>query len=320
MAVPFFVRRSDMLRISVALFVALVAVAPASIIWAPPVHADAGTTLVIGRITTEPRKHFDRLRAMAKYLAARLAGDGISGVEVVMVDSVDKMRALLRDGQVDIISETPFVAFELAEQGLATLLLREWKKGVPQYHSVIVARKDGPVRRLEDLRGRRFAFEDHGSTSGYMLPRAAIEMAGFRLHELDGPRDPVPEDAVGYSFADGEINVIAWVNRGLADAGAISNLDWNDPATAPPRFREALTVIHETPPIIRSILVVRSTLDAAHRRRLTEVLERMHEDAEGRKVLKAYFAVSRFDRLDGDALPSLQAAQEIWRRTRGFAN
>ena len=126
-------------------------------------------------------------------------------------------------------TETPFVAFDMMEEGLAEPLMREWKKGVAEYHTVIIARGDDEIESLEDLRGRNFAFEDAGSTSGYFLPRVALEAAGLSLEKLDDPRGTPAGDAVGYSFANGEINVVAWVNRGLADAGAISNLDWENP-------------------------------------------------------------------------------------------
>lgn len=279
-----------------------------------PTYADEGQHLTLGRITQEPGKNVARLNAMAAYLGAMLAPDGISAVRVVIADTPEKMAAMLRNDEVDLFSETPFTALDLMKEGLADPLLREWKKGAAEYRTVIIARRDGDVRSLEDLPGRKFAFEDSGSTSGYFLPRVALEAAGLSLEKLDDPRAAPADGAVGYSFAKGEINVVAWVNRGLADAGAISNLDWENPKKAPERLKESLTIIHETQPIIRSLMMVRRTLDPDMKKRLASVLTRMHETSEGQAALNDYFKVSRYDPLTGQAAVGLETARRIWRQ------
>jgi phosphonate transport system substrate-binding protein len=270
----------------------------------------------LGRITEEPGKNIKRLNAMAEYLGAMLEPDGVTAVKVVIAETPDEMREMLRKGDVDLFSETPFVAFGLMEQGLAEPLMREWKKGVAEYHTVIIARDDQEIRSLEDLRGRKIAFEDLGSTSGYFLPRVALEAAGLTLKELEDPRSTPAEDVVGYSFAHGEINIVAWVNRGLADAGAISNLDWENPKNALEQLKEGLTIIHETQPVIRSLMMVRRTLDADMKERLASLLARMHETSEGRTALKKYAKVSRYDTLVGEAAAGLDSARRIWRQAR----
>lgn len=276
--------------------------------------------LVIGRISQEPRKHFDRLTAMADYLTQELAGNGITGIDVVMVSGLAEMEQLLAAGQVDILSETPFMALDMAEKGLAEIVLREWKKGVAEYHSVIVARKDGPVQRLEDLAGRRVAFEDAGSTSGYLMPHFALEQAGLSLQELANSEDAVPPGKTGYSFANGEINVVAWVHRGRVGAGAISNLDWNSKSSAPAHFKKDLQIIHRTDPVTRSVFLTRAGLDDAIKTRIMAVLESMHESPDGRAALKKYFKVARYDRLTGEALAGLENVRRIRQSVSGHIN
>jgi phosphonate transport system substrate-binding protein len=285
---------------------------------AAPAAAGEDRHLVLGRITQEPDKNVDRLNAMAEYLGARLASDGIETVKIAVAETPEEMSAMLRDGRVDLFSETPFFALELMEQGLAEPLMREWKEGVAEYHAVIIARRESDVRSLADLLGQKFAFEDAGSTSGYLLPRAALEASGLLLAELDNPRGEPGDGRVGYSFDNGEINVVAWVNRGLADAGAISNLDWEDPETAPEHLRNGLTVIYETESVTRSLMMVRRDLDAEVKRRLAIILEHMHETPEGQTALRRYFKVSRYDRLQGDTDAGMEAARAAWRKSRSW--
>lgn len=300
-----------MLHFAIRLLIAL------SLLFSFHFSASSGTLaasddrLVIGRISNEPRKHYDRLRAMADYLAEELAEDGITEIDVVLVSELEEMEALLATGQVDILSETPFMALDMVDKGLAEILLREWKKGVPEYHSVIVSRKDGPVQRLEDMAGRRIAFEDPGSTSAYLMPRFALEDAGMTMRELSHPKDSVAPDEVGFSFANGEINVISWVHRGRADAGAISNLDWDSESSTPAHFKKDLQIVHRTAPVTRSLFLARSGLDGTLKRRITETLEIMHETPVGSAVLKKYFKVARYDRLDGEAAEGLENVRRI---------
>ena len=278
----------------------------------------AGTRLVIGRISSNARKHWPRLEAMAEYLSVELADKGVSGVDVVMVDTPEEMRELFRTGQVDFISETAFQALELSEDGLAEMLMREWKSGVPVYNTLIFTHRDSGIRSLRDLVGRTMVFEDAGSTSGYLIPRAALARQGLTLTELSGPQARPQPGTVGYSFADKEVNVVGRVHRGITDVGAISNLDWSDDDEVAPGQRADLVVVHETDPIIRSMILVRANLDPRLKARLAEALERMHLSEAGRATLDEYWSTARFDRLEGDALKSIVNAQIMHETFRSF--
>ncbi len=278
----------------------------------PPSQATEGVVLVIGRITDNPEKHQKPLDRMAEYLAAELSEFGVTSVGTVMVATEAEMAELIRQGKVDILSETAFVAIELEAEGVVDILMREWKKGVPEYHSVIVARKDGPVQGLGDLAGRRVAFEDAGSTSGYLLPRDAIESTGFTLAQLSAPGDPVPVGRVGYHFTKSETGIIEAIYNGAVDAGAVSNVDWKESDTVPDELRQDLHVIYETAPVIRSVLMVNAAIPAEAQETIAAILEGMEETQEGRDVMAAYATVARYDRIEGDALKGLEEARRIW--------
>ena len=293
-----------------------VSVAVAPVPAAPGLRAD--NRIVIGRISTNVRKHWPRLEAMASYLTAELADVGVAGVDVRMVDTLEEMRELLRSGEIDMLSETAFSAIELTQDNTAEMLLREWKSGVSEYHTVIFARRDSGITSLADLVGRNFVFEDRGSTSAYLIPRAHMVRSGFNMVELDNPLDRPPQGAVGFAFADDEGTVVSRVRRGFADAGAVSNLDWSDEDEVSEDDRRELVAIHETDPVIRSVMLVRSSLDQAVKDRLTEVLTQMHETEAGLETLREYWKVARFDRLEGAALESLLNARVMHQTSRSF--
>lgn len=191
------------------------------------VEAPAHTTLTIGRVSGNPRKHAGRLTAFGEYLLERLDGHGLLRAEIVLNSNPQKILAAAAAGDIDLISETVFTAARLENTGAMEIALLEWKRDVDRYRTAVLVRKESDIRSLKDLRGRTFAFEDRGSTSGFFLPYLEIMDAGLTMVPM-GQRNLTP-GVVRYSFAESEINVVASVIRGRTDAGAISETDLDDP-------------------------------------------------------------------------------------------
>lgn len=274
-----------------------------------PAHA-AGKRLVIAKISTNAGKQLPRLRAMGDALADALKRSGIEGVDVRVLSSERAAERAMRNGEIDMLSETVFAALSLERAGVGEIALAEWKGGQRQYHTVIFAKKGSP-KGLASLRGKKIAFQESGSTSGYYLPRYTMQQQGYKLvpdsRESSG-------DAVRYIFAgEDEINVVVAVARGQADAGTLSNLDWEDADTVPPALKKRLEIIHETAPILRSVTVLRKDMDPAVKRRLVEVLEGMGDDRSAQKTLKTYYKVKKFQRIGPEEETILAGARELIR-------
>ena len=220
------------------------------------------------------------------------------------------MVELLRRGEVDLISETPFSAFFLAARGGGEIILREWKKGKASYHTVFITRKDNGINSLADLRGKKIVFEDPGSTSAFLVPFSVLRGRGFEMVELASPGESLPAGKGGYVFGREELNISHWVTKGIAHAGAFSNQDWL--SRTHESVKQDLKVIHRTKPIIRSVVLLRKGLDARRKQRIKEVLLRMHESAEGKKVLKKYYKVRKYDEIEGEAAEHLAEARKIY--------
>ncbi|MCB0349818.1 MAG: phosphate/phosphite/phosphonate ABC transporter substrate-binding protein [Bdellovibrionales bacterium] len=78
--------------------------------------------------------------------------------------------------------------------------------GSSSYQSQIIARKDSKINKLEDINGKKFAFVDPSSTSGYLMPAKL-----FLDHHIK------PSDTM---FAQKHDNVVTMVYQGQVDAGA----------------------------------------------------------------------------------------------------
>ncbi len=282
----------------------------------------SGNRLVLGRISSNVPKYLPRLQAMANYLSIELAGQGISGIDIRMVDTLEEMTQLFLAGEVDLVSETAFGAIELERDGLAEMMLREWKGGVPAYTSIIFVRRDSGINTIGDLVGHRIAFEERSSTSAYLVPRSLLARAGYNMVEFSDPATPLPMNSIGFTFADetdgGGGSAVRMVLDGTVSAGAMSNLDWSEAEDFSEADKRNLSIIHVSDPIIRSVMLVRSSLDPMIKARLQDIFLRMHESESGQETLEQYSGVARYDPMEGEALVTLMNARFMYETSGTF--
>jgi len=135
------------------------------------------------------------------------------GQKVVLYIAKDygDLRTQMEAGAVDIGSFSPFAYVDAVRGGKIQIIAQSIIDGSGTYRGVIVARKDSGLKTLADLKGKRFAFVDPKSASGYVYPRAMLIEKGM-----------VPESYFKETiFTGGHDKVIAAVLDGRADAGAI---------------------------------------------------------------------------------------------------
>jgi len=184
------------------------------------------------------------------------------------------------------------------------------------YHTILFARADSGITSLTDLRGKSVALQGVGSTSAYLMPAAALLDAGLPMEILLSPQDRPDSHSVGYVFARSELNIAAWVDKGMVDAGALSNLDWQDTRRMPEAFRGDMRVLARTPDYPRALEMVRPSLDPAVRERLRQVLLEAARDPQAGPAMKRFFGTTRFLPLEPSALQALQRVREAGARVR----
>lgn len=266
--------------------------------------------LVLGRISDDPKSHYEPLKRLLDYVVPRMRDVGIREGKVLMAKDAQQMASYLRRGQVDWVTETAATAVQLQERAGAQPLLLTERNGVSRYRSVIFVRRDSGIDGLGRLRGRSIAFQSTASTSAYFVPAIELLRRDMSLSLLLSPMDRPSGDSVGYVFARSELNIGAWVHKRLVDAGAMSELDWNDPARLPPSYRRDLSVIHTSDPIPRALEMTRSDLNPRVRERLVEVLMQAANDPQAREPLKYFFRTTRFLPLDAPTRQGLERLRE----------
>ena len=202
------------------------------------------------------------------------------------------MAELLREGKVDLYIDSPFPSLAMGHLSGSTLLARRWKKGVAEYHSIIFARKDSGIGRLEDLKQKIIGFETPYSSSGHFLPKMVLLQQGFRLAAMEDPANAVDQGKMGYTFTGDEKNTLLWVLRGKVSAGVVDDQTYLKLAKDDINHWQ---IIHRTYAVPRHILSHRSNLPLKLARSIKDVLLKMDQSAQGAKALKDFQGTTKFD-------------------------
>jgi len=136
--------------------------------------SDDAHVLVLGRISDDPKSHYEQLKPLLDYVVPRMANVGIREGRILMARDVQQMNSYLRRGRVDWVTETAGTGMLLEQGSHAKPLLLTERDGVSSYTTVFFARRDSGIRSLRDLRGRSVAFQNPYSTSAYYVPAAEL--------------------------------------------------------------------------------------------------------------------------------------------------
>ena len=177
------------------------------------------------------------------------AGTGKS-VEVKPTSDYLSIVEAMRSGLIDVAAFSPFPT-PLAEAvaGVEPLVVA---KGAA-YSSVFVCRTDRGIDSLDDLRGRRIAFVDAGSTSGNYIPKLLLKRAGID-----------PESGIEGSYAGGHDTAELAVKQGSVDCAADARSSYQTMVDKGVLDGAAQTIVAESDPIPVSLVVIaRKDLDPA---------------------------------------------------------
>lgn len=250
-----------------------------------PTAVSDGRTLVLGDISDEAIETIRGTQPTADYLAAQLADMGITGGTVKIAPDLDTMVQWMQDGEVDLYFDSPYPVLVISDETGATPILRRFRFGVPEYHSVFFVPVDSEINSLEDLRGRLVAFEEAFSTSGYMLPLSFLMEQQMNPVLKSTPESEVAADEVGYVFSTADNTTVQWVVSGVVPAGVVDNVTFS---RLPEDTQAQLKIVARTEDVPRQMVLVRAGMEADMVAAIREALMGMEESEEGRAALELF--------------------------------
>lgn len=193
-------------------------------------------------------------------------------------------------GSVDFGFLPPFAYLLSKEQSGATpILTAKTKDGKPGYFSYLYTLADSNIKSVEDIRGKKVAFVDPTSTSGYIYPGAILTKAGFDLEKDLTVVFTGGHDKSLQLLLNGDVDV-------MASYGNVAKKYEKDFHGASTKVKEILKS-----DLIPGITVVSSSKnDKEFNKKLREAFKELEKDKETMEVFKKMFSITGFDEINED--------------------
>ncbi|MEY4615448.1 MAG: hypothetical protein RJB66_408 [Pseudomonadota bacterium] len=186
----------------------------------------------------------------------------------------------------DVAALNSFGYFKAHSKYGAEARLMVLRHGSNTYQSQFLARTESKIKTLEDLRGKKVAFVDPSSASGYLLPLKMLRDRGI-----------VPGEVV---FAMKHDNVVSMVYNDQVDAGAT----FHTPAfngkiedarrlvlTQYPDVEQKVRIIALSEPIPNDPIVFRASLPEGFKQTIVKAFLNYIKTSEGREAFKIIYGV-----------------------------
>jgi phosphonate transport system substrate-binding protein len=246
-----------------------------------------------------PQDTFAAYSRLFKRLEAKLELD----IELVQRRTYQEINELLATGQLDaaLVCTGGYVDLDRRSPGSVEVVAVPVVHGQTTYRSYVIVPAGSATHDVADLRGKRFAFTDDLSLSGFGYPSHLLRMMGADAGTFFG----------SVTFTHSHDRSIDAVVKGVVDGAAVDSLIYHELVRSSPEVRTATRVIHRSPPYGVAPVVVSTRLRPERRAAIRDALLHLHEDPEARAAL----ALVGFDRFSAPE-PALYAGASALLRGR----
>ena len=204
-------------------------------------------------------------------------------------------------GSVDFGIIPPFSAVLAQKQSNAQpLLTSKGKTGKSGYTAELYVRKDSGIKSLEDVKGKKVAFVDPSSSSGYIYPGAMLVKAGINL-----------DKDISYQFSGGhDKSLQLLLNK---DVDVIATFDGVEERYGKD-FPAALTDIEKlaSSDTIPGIMVTASSkMDKDLQEKLKQALLDMDKDPKMKELFTKMFSITGFEEVDQTAYNKVEETAKV---------
>ena len=141
-------------------------------------EAQAGAVR-IGLIPGNGHEMKDKAEQFASLLSKQIKKD----VSIFIPDNYQGLVTAMSEKRVDFAFFTAMSFVYAEKEANAKVLLKSvWDN--PYYFSTIVSHPDSEIHSLADLKGKKIAFVDTKSTSGFLMPSLKLKQAGLDYQEV----------------------------------------------------------------------------------------------------------------------------------------
>lgn len=215
-----------------------------------------------------------------------------AGLEIMVSEakSYEELTNALIAADVDFAWLPPIPLVALERRKGAIPLVSHHRSGTSNFQCVLVVNKDSPIHDVENLKGRRAAWIDPFSASGYVLPRIELFARGV---------DPRTDFFAEKFYHSHEVAVRAVLQRRADFVATWAGLDASGKLVRAPWLEmdvldDSLRVVATLGTIPGDTIAARPNLPAPAREKIQAALIRLSTDARQHFRIRDLFGVDEF--------------------------
>ena len=163
----------------------------------------------VGLFQPDKEKNDATYRPLADYLANALNRP----VKLRTVDTWEGLAKSLASGETDMALMGPWgyvlANHQAGAEAVGTILYQ----GKPEYFAIMITGPNSGINKIDDLKGKTFAFGDKGSTSGYLIPSHEFMKRGIDPDKFFSKVIYTRHQAIETQVTRGELDAGADYNR-----------------------------------------------------------------------------------------------------------
>lgn len=259
--------------------------------------------LILGMVPSrEIGRMLENLGPLSTMLTARI---GVP-VEPFVATNFTGLIEAMGTGKADVGIFGPFALVLAEERHKVTIVAKSIRRSrghfVTSYRAAINVRADSPYKSLVDLRGKRFAFVDPASTSGYLFPYMMLVEAGLN-----------PERDLRTIFAGSHDAAIVAVYKRDVDASSTHDNAIPDAKRELPDVEQVVKVLAFSSPIPNDGVAVRQGLPEDLVVKIQDAFIDLGKSADGVRLLEALYNVVGYAKSDGSEFGIIRRTYTIMR-------
>ncbi len=150
---------------------------------------------------------FDRFDPLMRYLSERTGYE----FKLVIPRDFEDFFSTIQRGEADFSYSNPYIYIQLANRGLLTAFANTvQEESGDNFRGIIITRRDSPIRKLADLKGKDVMVVSFRSAAGFLAQKLFLAGNGIDVHRDLRLREGKRQE-----------QVILSVYRGKADAGFV---------------------------------------------------------------------------------------------------
>ena len=198
----------------------------------------------VGLFQPDKEKNDATYKPLAEYLGKQLGRE----VRLRTVDTWEGLAKSLASGETDMALMGPWgyvlANHQAGAEAVATILYQ----GKPEYFAIMVTNPKSGINKIDDMKGKTFAFGDKGSTSGYLIPNHEFMMRGIDPDKFFSKVIYTKHQAIETQVTRGELDAGADYNRNrdaMIEQGLIKAADSRIIWTSAPLPNDAFALSKE---------------------------------------------------------------------------